>query len=209
MDTSQTFWDKKAASYAKSAISDEATYQKKLAETQAFLASDMRVLEFGCGTGSTAIRHAPHVNHIDAIDVSGNMLDIARRRATETGVDNVTFTRGTLETFPAAPESYDAVLGLNVIHLLPDAAAVIRAVAGLLKPGGVFVSSTVCLGASPLRFITLMVPLGKLLGLMPDVFVLKEPELTVAIEQNGFDIESQWHHGKDDMSVFVIARKRG
>lgn len=207
MSTSETFWDKKAESYAKSAISDEATYQRKLAETQSYLRPNMRTLEFGCGTGSTAVHHAPYVQHIDAIDISENMLQIGRGKASESGLDNITFTRGTLTEFGAEDESFDAVLGLNVIHLLPDRQTVIAEVARILKPGGVFVSSTVCLGHSYLRFIKLIAPLGKWLGLMPEVFVLTEAELASEVTSAGFEIERQWHHGNGGIAVFMIARK--
>ena len=61
----------------------------------------MRIVEFGCGTGTTAVHHAPHVQHIDAIDISENMLEIGRGKARQAGVDNLTFTRGTLTEFNA------------------------------------------------------------------------------------------------------------
>ncbi len=207
MAESDKFWDKTASRYAKSPVSDEATYQKKLAETQRFFTPNMRILEFGCGTGTTAVHHAPHVRHIDAIDISENMLEIGRGKAREAGVENITFTRGTLTEFNAETASLDAVLGLNVIHLLPDRQAVIAEVVRILKPGGIFVSSTVCLGNSYLRFIKLAVPLGKLLGLMPDVFVLTETELATEVTNAGFVIERQWHHGKNGIAVFMVARK--
>ncbi len=207
MSTSERFWDKTAERYAKSPVSDEATYQRKLEETRSYFRPNMRVLEFGCGTGTTAIHHAQHVQHIDAIDISENMLRIGRGKAREAGVDNITFARGTLAEFNAEDESFDAVLGLNVIHLLPDRPQVFEEVARILKPGGLFVSSTVCLGHSYLRFIKLIAPLGKWLGLMPDVFILTETELASEVTREGFEIESQWHHGKNGIAVFMIARK--
>ena len=207
MSESDKFWDKTAEKYAKSPVADEATYQKKLAETQSYLGPDMRIVEFGCGTGTTAIHHAPHVRHIDAIDISEKMLDIGRDKVRDAGIDNITFTRGTLAEFNAADASFDAVLGLNVIHLVPDREAVIAEVARILKPGGIFVSSTVCLGQSYLRFIKLVAPLGKLLGLMPDFYILTEDELADEVTRAGFEVERQWHHGKKGIAVFMIARK--
>lgn len=207
MSLSDKFWDAKAEAYAKSAISDEESYERKLRETQSLLCSDMRVLEFGCGTGATAVQHASHVQHIDALDISENMLEIGRNRATEANVSNITFARATLAEFNADASSFDVVVGLNVIHLMPKRAAVLREVARVLKPGGVFVSSTACLGNSYLRFIRLLAPLGKLLGLMPDVFVMTESELAAEIESAGFAIETKWHHGIGEINVFIIARK--
>jgi ubiquinone/menaquinone biosynthesis C-methylase UbiE len=206
MGKSEKFWDKNAKKYAQSPVSDEARYQKKLEETQRYFTSDMRVLEFGCGTGATAIHHSAHVQSFDAIDISENMLEIGRGRAKQAGVENVTFTRGTLTQFNADAESFDVVLGLNVIHLLPDRQSVLAEVARILKPGGIFVSDTACLGQSMFRFIKLFVPLGKLLGVLPDIYVLTESGLMQEITNAGFDIDSQGHHRKG-ISVFMIARK--
>lgn len=207
MNTSEKYWNKKAEGYAKSPVSDEETYKRKLTETQSFLQPKMRLLEFGCGTGTTAIHHASHVLHIDAIDISENMLNIGREKASNAGVANITFTRSTLTEFNAGAASLDAVLGLNVIHLLPDRQSVLTEVARILKPYGVFVSSTVCLGNSYFRFIKPFVPLGKFLGVMPDVYVLTESELASEVRDAGFTIERQWHHGPKDVVVFMVARK--
>ncbi|MEO0367845.1 MAG: methyltransferase domain-containing protein [Pseudomonadota bacterium] len=207
MSISEKFWDKKAEGYSRSKISDQETYERKLAETQKLFTSDMRVLEFGCGTGSTAIEHAPYVKHIDAIDISENMLEIGRSRAEQADIENIEFSKGTLIEFNAKADSLDVALGLNVIHLVPDRVDTIAEVARILKPGGAFVSSTACLGNSKLRFIKFIAPLGRLLGLMPDVFIIREAQLIKEIEDAGFVIEVQWHHGMDNLSVFVIARK--
>ncbi len=207
MADSAKFWDKTAERYAKSAVGDEATYQRKLEETQSFFKPDMHVLEFGCGTGTTAIAHAPHVQRIDAIDISEQMLVIARDKAAQAAVVNDQFSRGTLIEYAADAASIDALLGLNVIDLIPNRRETFAEAARILKPGGLFVTSTACLGASYLRFLRLIVPLGKLLGLMPDVYVLSEQELVTEIQEAGFTIERQWHHGKDGIAVFIIARK--
>jgi len=207
MSKSDEFWDKTAEKYSKKAVPNEEIYQKKLSETQGFFSSNMHILEFGCGTGTTAVHHAPHVHKIDAIDISEKMLQIGREKAKESAVDNITFSLGTLDEFDAKPSSMDAVLGLNVIHLVPNRKALISEVARVLKPGGVFVSSTGCLGNSYFRFIKLLVPLLKPLGLIPDIFIFSEAELAADIEKAGFSIERQWHHGVQDIDVFIIAKK--
>ncbi len=207
MNKSEKFWDKAAERYAKSSVSNEEIYQKKLSETQSFFTPDMCILEFGCGTGTTAIHHAAHVQHIEALDISANMIEIGRDKAREKAIKNIRFTHATLAEFNAGSASLDAVLGLNVIHLLPDRQAVIAEVARILKPGGTFVSSTACLGHSYLRFIKLVAPLGKILGLMPDVYVMTEVELANEITSAGFVIERQWHHGNNGIVVFMIARR--
>ena len=70
-----------AKGYAKRPVTDETAYQRKLKLTQDYLSPDMEVLELGCGTGTTALFHAPFVKHITGIDISRNMLEIARAKA--------------------------------------------------------------------------------------------------------------------------------
>lgn len=207
MSTSDKFWDKSAAKYAKSPIADEATYQRKLRETQNLLSKNMKVLEFGCGTGTTAIHHASHANHIDAIDVSENMLSIATKKATDAGASNIQFKRCTLTEFDAAPSSYDAILGLSILHLVPDRQETLTKVSELLKPGGVFVSSTACLGDSFIKYIKLIAPVAKLVGLMPDVYILTEQGLIAEISDTGLQIDQHWHHGGVAKVAFIIASK--
>ena len=207
MRKSDEFWDKTAEKYSKKAVSDEENYQKKLAETQEFLSEDMHVLEFGCGTGNTAIHHSPHVRKIDAIDISNNMIEIGRAKAEQAELNNLTFTLGTLHEFNGGSSSLDAVLGLNVIHLVPNRTELIAEIARVLKPGGIFVSSTGCLGNSSFRFLKFMIPVLKLLGMMPDLFIVSEAQLATEIRSAGFSIERQWHHGPQGISVFIIAKK--
>jgi len=77
----------------------------------------------------------------------------------------------------------------------------------ILKPGGVFVSSTECLGHSFRRFAKLITPLGSRLGILPDIAVLTEAELGSEISRTGLEIEHQWRHAKHGTTVFIIAKK--
>ena len=204
---SKRFWDSKAESYAASAIADEKTYQRKLQETQSFLTPQMRVLEIGCGTGSTALAHAPFVEHILATDISSEMIGIAADKAEAAGIENVTFTCGTLEDLTVQPASFDAILGLNILHLLPNRAQAIEQAYQLLKPGGYFISSTACLGRTWFELLRAIVPLVKWLGKMPDLWFVSEAQLAKEITEAGFRIERQWHHGPQSLAVFIVAQK--
>ena len=205
MPPSSRFWDRIANRYSRQPISDEATYQRKLQITHDLLHPHMKMLEFGCGTGSTALVHAPHVEHIRAIDISAKMIEIAKNKATEAKIENVTFEQATLETIHPQPESYDMILGLSILHLVDDRDAAIAKVAKLLKPGGHFISSTACLGDN-LQFFKLIAPLGRLLGLLPTLRIFSTQELIDSLERAGFDIEQSWSPGKNK-AVFIVARK--
>ena len=122
------FWDKIADRYARRPVSDEDAYQKKLQITRQYLRPDMEVLEFGCGTGSTAIAHAPFVKHIQAIDISARMIEIAQGKADAGAIGNVTFERAAIDDFSAPEQSFDAVLGLSILHLVENRDEVISKV---------------------------------------------------------------------------------
>ncbi len=209
MHPSAKFWDRLAERYAKQPVADEAAYQTKLQVTRQYFRPDMEVLEFGCGTGSTAIAHAPFVRHILAIDISSKMIDIARAKATAENVQNVTFECSTMETLNAPDPKFDAVLALNILHLVDSMEMVVRRVHGMLRPGGIFVTSTPCLGDS-LGFFRFVAPiglfLGQSLGLMPLVKVFTNGELVASLAAAGFEIDYQWQPGPNK-SVFIVAKK--
>jgi SAM-dependent methyltransferase len=166
------FWDRFAEGYSKRAIADEESYQKKLQITREYFKPDSAVLEFGCGTGETALLHAPLVQHIHGIDFSSKMIEIAKEKATSHNVKNVDFETMGIDTLSVPDESYDIVLGLNVLHLVSNKDEVVSKVHSLLKPGGYFVSSSACIGdmggvaTSIFRCIG---PVGNLFGLLPTV----------------------------------------
>lgn len=204
MKSPQKFWDKIASRYAKSPIRDEKSYQKKLAITQEYFRPDWSVFEFGCGTGSTAIVHAPHVKHILATDISGKMLDIAERKARDAGIKNARFQQGTLDSLELEASSFDAVLGLNILHLLEDVEAAISQVNALLKPGGIFVSSTVLIAELKFHW-RLLIPAMQVLGFAPYVNRFDKQELVSMLINANFSIDYEWQPGKE--SVYIVAKK--
>ena len=186
------FWNWIAARYARQPVGDEKSYQLKLAKTQKYLDGDMQVLEFGCGT-------------ILAIDFAEKMIDIARQKAMDQGITNVDFKVMAIEDLPPSQNQFDAVLGLNVLHLLADKTAALQAVMRLLKPGGIFVSSTICAGE--LNFVVRsLLPLGGFLGLIPSIDIFRAHQLCDELKKAGFHIDYQWQPGSAK-SVFIIARK--
>jgi len=87
------FWNLMAKTYAKSPVGNEQAYQEKLRLTRDY----MEVLEFACGTGSTAIAHAPFVKHIQAIDFSSKMIGICQAKADAAGIKNVSFQTASID----------------------------------------------------------------------------------------------------------------
>jgi len=199
------FWDKRADKYALRPVADEATYQEKLDITREYFRKDMEVLEIGCGTGTTAIAHAPYVKHIRATDISPRMIEIARDKAEAAGIANVTFEVQDADAPDAPDASLDAVMAHNLLHLLDDREQVIEDVYRKLKPGGVFVTSTACIRdmVLPLRLI---VPVGRFLRVFPPVRVFSVADLKASLEKAGFEIDHEWLP-KRQAAVFIVCRK--
>jgi ubiquinone/menaquinone biosynthesis C-methylase UbiE len=206
MDREKAFWNKLADKYSRRPVADEASYRKKLAITREYFRPDMEVLEIGCGTGSTAIEHAPFVKHIRATDLSTRMVEIAKEKARAADVDNVTFEALSVDALDVPDASIDVVMAHNVLHLLEDKEQAITDVHRMLRPGGVFVSSTACIGDMllPLRLI---VPVGRFLRLFPLVKVFSVAELKDSLENAGFEIDYEWQP-KKMAAAFIICRKR-
>lgn len=206
MSTSNRFWDRIAERYSRRPVPDEAVYREKLQITRQHLRPDMSVLEFGCGSGTTAISHAPFVRHIHGIDSSAKMIEIANSKAATAGVANASFEQVSIERYAAANESLDAILALSVLHLLPEWTAAIDKVHRMLKPGGVFVSSTPCLGRKS-SLLRMLVSAGYRLGLIPQVRFFAPEDLLEALTTAGFAVERDWRPGNGSVA-FVVASKR-
>ena len=208
MDKSAKFWDRIAEKYANDPIADEDSYQKKLKITQGYFTPEMEVLELACGTGSTAIVHAPYVKHIRATDISTEMLRIAKARADAAGITNITFECSSIDGLKVLDESLDAVMAHSILHLLENRDEVIARVFKMLKPGGLFISSTICMNDA-MWFLKPVIPVMHFFGKAPEVvkfFTAKE--LLNSLTDTGFEIEYQWQPGKSK-AAFIVAKKGG
>jgi len=208
MPESAKFWDRMANRYSKQPVADNAAYQKKLQMTRAYFQPDTEVLEFGCGTGTTAISHAPYVKHILATDISAKMIAIARKKAEAGNIGNVAFKCLPFSALDIPDDSLDVVLGLSILHLLDDRKKAIAKAHAMLKTGGIFVSSTACIGemAAIFKVLAMLMPVGRGLGLMPLVKIFTAQELAQTMTDAGFKIIHQWQPGKNK-AVFIVAQK--
>ena len=206
MSDEARFWDKRAEKYALRPVADQQTYEKKLEITRTYFQPDSEVLEMGCGTGSTALAYAPNVRHILATDISPAMIDIARRKAEARQIDNVTFETRAVVGHDIRESFYDVIMAHNLLHLLDDPEAAIAAAYRGLKPGGVFVTSTACIGEMSWYF-RLIAPLGHFLKLIPLVKVFTQAQLKQSLIEAGFEIDHEWLP-KKNAAAFIIAMKR-
>ncbi len=97
------------------------------------------VLDLGSGGGLDCFLAARRVGpqgRVIGVDMTGAMVQQARRRARELGLDNVEFRQGLIEGLPLEAAAVDVVLSNCVINLSPDKKAVFREIARVLRPGG-------------------------------------------------------------------------
>lgn len=207
MSNKAKFWDNTAEKYSKQPISNQKAYEIKLDLTREYFTPESKVLEFGCGTGSTAILHAPFVKEIDAIDVSPEMIRIARKKLAPEGIMNVHFEVADMDGFHVQPSSYDAALGLNILHLLDNRMAAMARVYEALKPGGHFISSTMCLRESlPFRLMEPLFPIMHTLGQWPRVRRFSAKQLQGEIEEIGFKTVHYWQPDNGPV-LFIVGQK--
>src|SRR5919106_1893706 len=184
-------------------------YARTIDRTRHYLRGTDTVLELGCGTGTTALKLAPHVSRMVATDLSGEMIAIAREKAAVEACRNVEFAVATPDRAPWPDGSFDAVLAFNLWHLVADRASALAHVHRVLKPGGLFVSKTPCLAEmNPL--IRLAVPVMQFVGKAPYVAIFSATALEREIEAAGFSIIERARHGsgRKDARIFIVARKR-
>lgn len=201
------FWNGVARRYAAMPMRNQTAYEATLKRIGAYLKPTDRVLELGCGTGSTALRLAPLVAHYTATDYAAEMIAIAREKQAESGVTNLDFVavEGADASWPDA--SYDAVLAFNVLHLLPDRTKAFSDTSSHLRSGGLFISKTPCLGGI-YRVLQPVVAVLRLLGKAPRLAFLTPDKLQREITKAEFDILEHGNYPARPPSRLIVAKKR-
>ena len=204
---SADFWDRVAERYAAMAIRNPEVYRQTLARIEAHLTRDDRVLEVGCGTGTTAVHLAPKVAGYTATDTSREMIAIAAAKVAGAGLVHV-------DTHVADPceaslprGAFDVVIALNVVHLFPDRRAALEGIADRLREGGLFISKTPCLSGGWYVLAPLLWVLRRA-GKAPDVHFLSRRRLEQEICKAGFDIVERIDDPTRFPRRFLVARKK-
>ncbi|WP_027244702.1 class I SAM-dependent methyltransferase [Leisingera daeponensis] len=211
MTADARFWNRIAPKYAEAPIRDLDAYRYTLERTRSYLQDSDRVLELGCGTGSTAIALAPTAGEIIATDLSEEMLKVGRERAWNAAASNVDFRCCDVLSAPDGP--FDAVMAFNLLHLVPDFEAALDAIAAKLPAGGLFISKTPCLGEArgtwKYWMYTVAIPLMRLAGKAPSyVDFLDIRTLEAAVQRAGFEIIETGNYPADTPGRYLVARRR-
>ncbi len=198
------FWNRVARRYAAMPMRKPETWEETLDRTRAHLSKDARVLELGCGTGSTALRLAPDVMDYVATDDAAEMIVIATERGQDVANLRPVQARTGDGSIPSGP--YDAVLAFNLLHLIADLPAALNEAHRLLKPGGLLITKTPCLGGM-YRILWPVVRVLRAFGKAPPLKFLTPDQLERSITLAGFTIMERDDLPRKPPSRFVVARR--
>lgn len=204
------FWDRTSRKYAAAAIADQAGYELTLERTRALLRPDDRVLELGCGTGTTALRLAGVVQSYLATDISAEMIAIAEEKQAGGPVPALVFQTTTAEALAPEAAAFNAVLGFNYLHLVRDLPGTLSRIHALLATDGLFISKTPCVGEMNALIRLALLPAMRAIGKAPYVGVFQAADLRQKIAAAGFDILAVENHSTKDKAgrPYIVARKR-
>jgi len=160
------------------------------------------VLDLGSGGGIDVLLSARRVSpggKAYGLDMTPEMLELARRNQKEAGVENAEFLEGTMEAVPLPDESVDVIISNCVVNLSPDKPAVFAEAFRVLRPGGRLAISDIVL----LRKLPAAVE--KVVGLWTGCVAgaLLDDEYKTCLERAGFvgiDIESTHVYDQEDIT---------
>jgi ubiquinone/menaquinone biosynthesis C-methylase UbiE len=166
------------------------------------------VLDLGSGAGGDVLISARRVGPTGlaiGLDMTDEMLEVARGNAASAGIDNVEFLKGYIEELPLADETVDVVISNCVINLSGDKTRVLREAARVLRPGGRFAVSDVIAdeGMDEATRADMAAWTGCIAG------ALTEAEFRAALTAAGFEeIEIRETHRVHEHAASAIIRAR-
>lgn len=160
------FWNRISRDYDISVYEKyRSTYDETIRLALNYLRPGDTALDLGCGTGLTTNAIAPAVKQVVAIDVSWEMIGLARRSALELDVTNVNYQVMEISHSGLAEGSFQAVMAFNVLQFVRDEASLLGRIRSLLAPGGLLLSVTDCYDERPTAKTRIMKTLSMMGGL--------------------------------------------
>lgn len=155
-------WDKFAKHYS-------GFISRNLSEAYAELYSQIKadvngvdsVLEVATGPGLITFEISDLVNHIDAVDLSAQMIEVAKQTQRHKGVQNIDFACCDAYNLPFENDKFDRVIASNLLHLLKEPNVALMEMKRVLKDDGKIILPTFCHGENfKSRFISIFMSLS-------------------------------------------------
>lgn len=206
MKNPEKFWDRISKNYDKSSKKGSSKLSRPLLATKPYLNTYDTLLDFGCATGKNSIEFSEYVKNVRGIDISPKMIEIAQKKVKYQNIENVTFTKTDIFDNQLVDNSFNTIISFNVLHLLDNLDLIFSRIHKLLKPGGLFITNTPCLGDKN-NILRGLILVGSKLSLMPEVKMLKGSDLETLLIKNNFEIIENRKLIVSDTNNYIVAKK--
>ena len=211
MNKPEDFWNKASKNYDKTEERFEYIHKKARENTKKHLKDSHIVMDYGCGTGTASCEFSSLVKEIQGIDISSEMIRIAKEKAVVSKIENVTFEKADLFEDKFQDESFDVILAFNMLHTVPNPQDIVHRINDLLKPDGLFISITPCLGQKMSFLVNLQIQLVRILckfGVIPiPIRRIKSTDIDILLAKGEFEAIESEEIFKGASSYFVAAKK--
>ena len=185
---SERFWDNISKRFSDSnrKMNSPALQTVKQNAGKYFTPTD-KILDIGCGPGDITFEIARQTKEVYATDISEGMIGAAKQKAIDKNITNIEFIQTDLFEMKFQSGSFDVITAFNVLQYINVKQNPYDKIYELLKPHGLFISSTPCLRErkSALRFILAGLTTMKI---VPEILFYKKSELESEIKESGFTI---------------------
>tara|TARA_R110002110_G_scaffold7228_23_gene36685 strand:- start:2740 stop:3372 length:633 start_codon:yes stop_codon:yes gene_type:complete len=203
------FWDRLAPKYAAAPIRDTQAYEYTLERTRSYLSGTDKVLEIGCGTGSTALLLAGDVAEFTGTDISPEMTRIALEKAQGQQIENLRFEVRSADESARGAAGMDVVMGFNILHLTDDPEGILKVLSREMASGNLLITKTPCLAEPSIGFkrflFRAIIPVMQVFGKAPGLRYLSFRELEAMTADAGFKIIETASYPA--MSRYIVARR--
>ena len=135
------------------------------------------------------------------------MIDVAKRKADECKIKNINYAQTTIFDEGFKKESLNVILAFNILHLLEKRHEALKRINELLTPGGLFISTTACLGEKSSFILGAFLFLLSRIGLIPYLKLFKISELENLVIQGNFKIVEAKILKSFPSNHFIAAKK--
>lgn len=200
MKDSREFWNKQAKNFDSESNKELDHY---IEMTRTHLTSEQNVLDFGCGTGYSTRQLGESVKTIVGLDYSEEMIKVAELKPKQ---ENVSYQVGSIEDMTSGQGQYDVVVVYNVLHLVDNLDDLMKQMNQLLKPDGLLISATACIGQKK-SFVTQLLKLLSKLGFFIKVNTYSYQSLTDTINRHGFETIDSKELNETAPNLYLVSKK--